>query len=153
MTPSYTFRDGVMEEVPDHIVAEDAVIDHPINNTVIIQAGAHLVTRSAVSGTVRIEDGEWEAQADVNGTVDVGPRGRATFFQRVGGTLRVAVGGVAQIAPGAVALGTMRVDGELVNEGTRGVSVHGQGRVDDRPGSRVRQPDEIRPDGSVAYRS
>lgn len=152
MTPSYTFRDGAMEEVPDLVVDADAVIDHRVTNTMIVQSGAHLVTQSKVSGTVQVEDGAWEAQAAVSGTVAVGPHGRATFFHRMSGTLSVAAGGVARIAPGAVALGTMQVDGELVNEGTRGVHVHGRGEVDDREGSRVRQPDETGSDGSVTYR-
>lgn len=91
------------------------------------------------------------AFGDVHGTVHVAANTRATFHRRMGGTLNVGRDGVATLASSAIALGTMNIEGALINHGTRGVQVHGAGVVDDREGSMVRPPDETWQDGTVVY--
>jgi len=88
----------------------------------------------------------------VNGTVNVPRDAAATFHAGMNGTLNVSQGGVARIAPTGVSLGMKHIDGTLINEGVRDVQVSGSGPVEDRPGSTVREPDEVRPDGGVIYR-
>jgi hypothetical protein len=45
----------------------------------------------------------------------------------------------------------MHIEGTLINQGTRGVQLHGDGDVEDREGSTVRPPDEVWDDGTVVY--
>ena len=151
--PSYEYRDGKLTEVPDVIVEEDRTGTEPITRTVVIRNGATLVTRESISGTVEVEQGALDAHGHVSGTVSVGRGCVATFHSKMTGTLSVSPGGRAVIAAGATALGAMSINGELVNEGTRGVQISGRGRVEDREGSQIRQPDETTADGTVIYRS
>ena len=58
---------------------------------------------------------------------------------------------IMHLLPGAVALGVLRIEGTLINEGTRGVDVSGRGTVDDREGSILRRPDRSLPDGTTVY--
>ncbi|MGT2462946.1 hypothetical protein [Sinomonas atrocyanea] len=119
----------------------------------IIDNGASVTIYGTINGTLQLRPGTTvEARGIVNGTVNVERDAKATFHRAHNGTLNVDRGGVAQIAPTAVSLGTKNIDGMLINEGVRGVQIHGLGTVEDRPGSTVRQPDAIRPDGGVIYR-
>jgi len=150
--PSYTYGDGELVEVPDTIITVSCEIREPVKNTLIIRSGAHVTSWAQISGTVVVEhDAVLETHAGVGGTVDIHAGGRALFRGKVGGTIHVHEGGAATLVDTAVALGTMKVDGVLTNEGVRGVQVHGQGRVIDAPGSTVRQPDETWPEGTVVY--
>lgn len=150
--PSYTYRDGEMVEIPDTVITVSCEIREPVENTLIVRSGAHVTLWAKLSGTVVVErDAVLEACAAVGGTVDVLAGGRTLFRDKVGGTLHVREGGAATLADTAVALGTMKVDGVLTNEGVRGVQVNGQGRIIDAPGSTVRQPDETWADGTVVY--
>ena len=151
--PSYESRDGEMVEVPDFVVTESGDLHEPVTRTLIIQPGVTLNVTAKISGTVDIGDGSTlNAQSGVGGTVHVRPGGQVTFHERMGGTLHIARGATATIEPNATALGTINVDGTLINFGTRGVQVHGTGIVDDREGSSVREPDETQEDGTVIYR-
>jgi len=150
--PSYTYRDGELVEIPDTVITVSDEIREPVKNTLIIRAGAHVTSWAKISGTVVVEqDAVLETHAAVGGTVDIQAGGRALFRGKVGGTIQVREGGAATLADTAVALGTMKVDGVLTNEGVRGVQVNGHGRVIDAPGSTVRQPDATWPDGTVVY--
>lgn len=152
--PSYTYRDGKLVEIPDTVITESCEILEPVTNTLVIRAGAHVVTRATISGTVVVEQSAvLETRSPISGTVTVRQGGRALFRDRMSGTLNVDHGGTATLAPTAVALGTMNINGELTNEGVRGVQVNGQGHVFDAPGSTVRKPDETWADGTVVYRS
>ena len=105
-----------------------------------------------VSGTIQVESGATIiARNGVSGTVHVAASAQATFHNRMSGTLHVHRGGVAELAPSAIATGTMQVEGTLVNHGTRGEQVRGHGVVDDREGSTVRPPDETWEDGTTVY--
>jgi hypothetical protein len=150
---SYTYEDGKLVQVPDTVVAESCEISKRVDSTLIIRAGVHVDARARMNGTVVIEPGAvFEAHEPVGGTVEIRDGGLAIFRDRVGGTIHVHRGGRATLSASAVALGTMRVDGVLTNEGTRGTQVTGAGEVIDVPGAVVRQPDETWPDGTVAYR-
>ncbi len=153
MVPSFEFRDGHMVEVEDVVIRESTTITEPVSRTLVIENGATVVTRATVTGTVAIKDGHLIARGTVSGTVSISPGSDAEFHSRASGTLHIHAGAQATIAAGAVALGTMRVDGRLTNAGTRGVQVSGAGTIDDLPGSTVRQPDERTPDGGVVYRN
>ncbi|NVC25162.1 hypothetical protein E7Z53_17200 [Kocuria salina] len=151
--PSYTYKDGELVEIPDVVITESCELSEPITVTVVIKAGAHVVSLAELTGSVNVESGaSLDAKGHVMGTVNVAAHGEATFHQQASGTLNISQGGRVRLAETCVALGTMNIDGELVNEGVRGVQVHGTGTVEDRPGSTVRQPDETWPDGTVVYR-
>lgn len=150
--PTYTYRNGRLVEIADTIVAKDTEFTEPISNTMIILPGVKAITTGPVSGTVQLmESASLDARGPVTGTVSVADAAHLTVHERAGGTLHIAAGGVAHLLPGSVALGTMRVDGTLINEGTRGVQISGSGYVDDRDGSTVRQPDAWGPDGTSVY--
>lgn len=152
--PSYVYRNGDMVEVPDTTVTESCEIHESVTNMLIVQAGATVTAHSSISGTVNLERGSrLEVRGPVNGTVVISSGARATFYDRVGGTVHVHADAEAVLAPGAAALGTLKVEGLLTNEGVRGIQVSGSGRVVDAPGSEVRQPDERWSDGTVVYRS
>ena len=151
MAPSYEYRDGEMREVEDVVLTESAVLYEPVSRTVIIEAGAQVTTHGTISGTVEVRDGQLDAVGPVSGTVNVARGATAHFSSRMSGTLVVRPGGKAHLRPGAVATGTMIIDGVLVNEGTRGVQVSGVGTVEDRAGSAVREPDELWDDGTAVY--
>lgn len=138
-----------MVEIPDLHVRADTVLTDPVSRTMVINGGVTVVARAPISGSVQIESGQLIAEADVSGTVTVGSGSSASFAASMSGTLRVAVGGRAHLRTSAVALGTMRIDGALLNEGVRGVQLSGSGSVEDR--GMVRQPDRIDPDGTVIY--
>jgi hypothetical protein len=150
--PSYIYRDGEMVEVSDTIISTSCEIREPITNTVVIKPGVHVTAFAPVSGTVNVGAGaSLDAHDRVGGTVHVAAGASAVFRGSVGGTLDVGQGGHATLTTTAVALGTMHIEGELTNEGVRGVQVHGRGTVSDMPGSTVRQPDEVHPDGTFIY--
>lgn len=150
--PSYTYKNGELIEIPDVIITESCELSEPITVTVVIKTGAHVVSRAKLSGSVTVESGaSLDAKGHVTGTVHVAAHGEATFHQKASGTLNVSQGGRVRLTETSIALGTMRIDGVLVNEGVRGVQVHGTGTVEDRPGATVRQPDETWPDGTVVY--
>lgn len=151
---SFEYRDGKMIEVPDIVVTESRQIDQDVGRTLVIESGAMVTTNGRVSGTINVKRGATlDARGNVGGTVHVAAGGRAAFHASMGGTLHIELGGAAAIGPTAVALGTMHVEGELINHGTRGVQVSGGGVIQDLEGSSVRQPDEIWDDGTVVYRS
>lgn len=150
--PSYEYRDGRMVELPDTILTESGEFPDDVRNTLVVESGVVATTTGRISGTVALRQGATlVARGPVSGTVHVEPDSTATFFDRASGTLNVEPGGTVRIMPGAVALGTMHIEGTLVNEGTRGVQVTGGGSVEDREGSTVRRPDKILDDGSVVY--
>jgi len=150
--PSYDYRDGELVEVPDLVINESGDLHQSVKNTLVIRPGVTLNLHGRVSGTVRVEAGaRLIARSDVSGTVNVASTAQATFYERMSGTLHVDRSGVATLAPSSVATGTMHIEGTLVNEGTRGVQVHGSGVVDDREGSTIRQPDETWEDGTMVY--
>lgn len=150
--PSYEYRDGEMVEVPEVVVSESGDLHEDVERTLVIRAGVTLGAHGRVNGTVEMQSGATlNAQSDVNGTVNVASNAEATFHRRMGGALNVARDGVAILAPSAIALGTMNIDGTLINHGTRGVQVHGAGVVDDRDGSTVRPPDETWEDDTAVY--
>lgn len=150
--PSYEYRDGELVEVPDIVVSESGDLHEDVKQTLVVESGVMLTTHGRISGTVEIQPGATlNAQSDVSGTVSVAATAEATFHGRMSGTLTVSPGGVATLAPSAIALGVMKIDGTLINEGTRGVRVHGTGAVEDREGSTVCPPDEHREDGTVVY--
>lgn len=150
--PSYEYRDGEMIEVPDLVVTESGDLREDVKHTLVIRPGVSLTVHGRVKGTVHVEGGaRLDARGDVNGTVHVGPNAEATFHRKMGGTLHIERSGTATLAASAVALGTLHVEGKLVNYGTRGVQVHGGGTVDDREGSTVREPDEKWDDGTAVY--
>lgn len=149
---SFEYRDGEMIEVPDVVVDESGELTEDVSRTLVIEPGVTLRTFGKLSGTVTVRRGAaLDARGSVSGTVSVAERAEATFHGRASGTLNVARGGVITLAETAIALGVMRVDGTLVNYGTRGIDVRGAGVVDDREGSTVRQPDERLGDGSTIY--
>jgi hypothetical protein len=132
--PSYRFEDGKMVQIPDTIVSQSGTLDEDITNTVVIEPGVALITTGRISGTVNVLGGaSLEAKNNVGGTVHIEPGGRATFHAGVGGTLVVDRSAVAVLTRSAVALGSLNIQGELVNEGTRGVQVTG-GRNCERSG-------------------
>lgn len=150
--PSYEYRDGELVEVPDIVVSESCDLHDDVKQTLVVQSGVILTTHGRISGTVEVQSGaNLNARSDVSGTVSVAVSAEATFYGRMSGTLTVSRGGVATLAPSAIALGVMKIDGTLINEGTRGVRVHGTGAVEDREGSTVRPPDEQLGDGTVVY--
>lgn len=149
MAPSFEYRDGRMVEVPDVHISTDVVLSEPITRTLVISDGATVVARAPISGSVQITAGQLIAETSISGTVTVRSGSSASFAASMSGTLNVAVGGRAHIRPGATALGSMRIDGSLLNEGVRGVQLHGSGQVEDR--GQVRQPDRTDPDGVVVY--
>lgn len=152
--PSYEYVNGRMVELPDTEITESGTLNGDVRNTLIVRPGIELVATGDINGTVHIQRGAaLTATGDVTGTVHVASGARADFHSRLDGTLQVDSGGVATLMTGAVALGSMNIDGLLINHGARGVQVHGQGSVDDREGSRVREPDEITDDGSMIYRN
>lgn len=151
---SFDYRDGQMIEVPDIVVNESRQIDQDVSRTLVIESGATVTTIGRVSGTIKVKSGAiLDARGDVGGTVQIAAGGRAAFHASVGGTLHIEHGGVAAIGRTAVALGTMYVEGELINHGTRGFQVSGTGIVQDLEDSSVQQPDETWDDGTVVYRS
>ncbi len=151
--PSYQYRDGELVEVPDLVMSESGDVHDAVNNTLVIESGVSVTTHGVVNGTVSVRRGaRLDAVNKVNGTVHVESGAEATFKHSMGGTLHVERGGTATLEASAVALGTMHIEGMLINHGTRGGSVHGAGQVDDREGSTVRPPDETLDDGTVIYR-
>lgn len=151
--PTYEYRDGEMVEVPDLVVSESGDLYEDVNTTLVIRSGVSLTLYGRVSGTVHVEQAATvEARGDVSGTVHIESTAEATFHQAMAGTLHVEPGGMATLARSAVALGTLHVDGTLVNYGTRGTQILGSGTVDDRENSTVREPDETWEDGTVVYR-
>lgn len=139
-------------QVSDIVVSESGDLHEAVNRTLKIRPGVTLTVHRRVSGTVEAQPGATlQAQSDVDGTVDVSANAEATLHSRMGGTLNVNRGGVATLAPSAIALGTMRIDGTVTNNGTRGVEVHGAGVADYRDGSTIRPPDETREDSIVVY--
>jgi len=152
--PTYEYVNGKMVEVPDTEIRESGTLAGDVSNTLIVRPGVTLTTTGAISGTVNVERGATlKATGPISGTVHVASGAEADFHGRMSGTLHVTTGGTAHLTPGSVALGSMHIDGLLINEGTRGVSVKGRGSVQDRPGSTVRQPDEVADDGAVIYRN
>jgi hypothetical protein len=149
---SYTFRNGQMVEVPDTVVTEDTDFHDSISNTLVIHPGITATTFANVSGTVRVMAGAaFDARGAVSGTVTVDAGAVATFHSVANGSIHVSDQGLAHLLPGAIALGTMRIDGRLINEGVRGVNVSGVGFVEDREGSSVRRPTRTLSDGTTVY--
>lgn len=152
--PSYEYRDGELIEVPDVVVSESRELREDVSRTLVIEPGVTLTAHGRLSGTVSVRAGaSLDARNDVSGTVNVGANAEATFHRAASGTLNVSRGGIVTVTRSAVALGTMHVDGTLINYGTRGVKVLGAGFVDDREGSTVLRPDETLDDGTVIYRN
>lgn len=150
--PSFELRDGELVEVPDDIIAESGVFDRNIARTLQIASGVQVTTTGKISGTVNVGEGvDWIAVGDVSGTVTIAAGATVTFQRQASGTIHIQKGATVTLGPACVALGAITVDGLLVNGGTRGVHVRGSGTVDDLPGSRVRQPDEVRADGTTVY--
>lgn len=151
--PSYTYRDGRMVQIPDTVITEDTELRGMVTNTVIVRGPATATVLGSLNGTVSVEAGATLiAHGSVSGTLNVASGGTAIFHTATHGTLHVSAGAVAHLLPGASALGTMRIEGILINEGVRGTNVGGSGVVEDRPGSRVRQPDGTLPDGTTIYK-
>lgn len=151
--PSYQYVDGRMVEIPDLVIDESCELQETIKQTVVLRNGAEVVVHGVVKGTVQVQRGSRvEFMNAVNGTVNVETGASASFFYRLGGTLNVYAGGSAFLSSSAVALGSMCIEGTLINEGVRGVNVSGSGVVEDREGSTVRLPDETWHDGTVVYR-
>ncbi|WP_146071794.1 hypothetical protein [Cryobacterium sp. Y50] len=151
---TYTYQNGQMIKIPDTVIAEDVEIRESISNTLIVRPGVNVTTLASITGTVRVMTGATlEARGSVSGTVGVEDGARATFHGQANGSINVDRGAVMHLLPGAVALGVLRIEGSLINEGTRGVNVSGRGAVDDREGSTVRRPDRSLPDGTSIYES
>lgn len=149
---SYTYKDGEMIEIPDTVVFEDTEIREPVSNTLVLRSGVNVTTFAAVSGTVRIMSGATlQARGPVSGTLSVEQRARAFIHGRADGTIKIDRGAEVHLLSGAVALGVIRVDGALINEGVRGENVSGPGTVEDRAGSTVRRPDRTLPNGATVY--
>jgi hypothetical protein len=149
---TYTYQNGQMIEIPDTVIAEDVEIGEPISNTLIIRPGVNVTTLASITGTVRVMTGATlEARGSVSGTVGVEEGALATFHGQASGSINVERGAVMHLLAGAVALGVLRIEGSLLNEGTRGVNVSGGGTVEDREGSIVRRPDRSLPDGTTVY--
>lgn len=130
--PSYTYENGQMIELPDTVVSEDTEIREPVRNTLVLRPGVNVTTFAAVSGTVRVMSGATlQARGSVSGTVSVEDGARAVIHGQAGGTIKIDRGAEVHLLPGAVALGVIRVDGSLINEGVRGVNVSGPGIVED----------------------
>lgn len=151
--PSYEYRNGKFVPVEDFVISESRDLRENVNRTVVIENGAVVTSYETINGTVQLRPGTvLDARGTINGTVNVESEATATFHGAFNGTLNVDHSGVARLTATAVSLGTKHIGGTLINEGVRGVHVSGSGTVEDRPGSTVRQPDEIRPDGGVIYR-
>lgn len=149
---NYTYRDGKMVEVPDTIATEDTELHEPVKNTLIIRPGVAVVSYAKISGTIVVMPGATlDARGPVSGTVTIQDEARATFHSSASGTVKVSGGAVMHLLPGSIALGVLKVEGTLINEGTRGLNVTGQGVVDDRIGSIVRRPDRTLRDGTTVY--
>ncbi|MGP5197341.1 hypothetical protein [Arthrobacter rhombi] len=149
---NYTYRDGKMVEVPDIIATEDTELHEPVKNTLIIRPGVAVVSYAKISGTIVVMPGATlDARGPVSGTVTIQDEARATFHSSASGTVKVSGGAVMHLLPGSIALGVLKVEGTLINEGTRGLNVTGQGVVDDRIGSIVRRPDRTLRDGTTVY--
>ncbi|TDE08203.1 hypothetical protein [Jiangella asiatica] len=150
--PSYEYRDGQLVEVPDLIVRTSGDLHEEVHRTLVIASGVELAVHGVISGTVNVQSGAvLDARNDVYGTVNVEPDAQMRVHKHANDTLNVQRGGTITILPSAVALGTIHVEGTLINEGTRGTQVHGAGAIEDREGSSVRPPDETRGDGAVVY--
>lgn len=150
---SYEYRNGQFVPVEDLVISESGDLHEKVNRTVVIENGTAVTTYGTINGTVQLRSGtSLDARGTINGTVNVEREATATFHAALNGTLNVDQGGVARLTSTAVSLGTKHIEGTLINEGVRGVQVSGSGTVEDRPGSTVRQPDEVRPDGGVVYR-
>lgn len=149
---SYEYRDGQLVPVSDTVISEDCELRAPVTSTLTIQAGVSVVALGNINGSVNVLQGaSLEAYGDVNGTVSADSDARITFHGRATGTIHLASGGLAHFSKGAVALGTMRIEGTLINEGTRGINVSGAGQIEDREGSSVRYPDSAS-DTAEVYR-
>lgn len=149
---SYTYRDGTMIEVPDTIANEDTEIHEPVENTLVIRPGVAVVSYARISGTIVVMTGATlDARGPVSGTVTIQDEAHATFHSTASGTIKVSGGAVMHLRPESIALGVLKVEGTLINEGTRGPNVTGQGVVDDRIGSIVRRPDRTLRDGTTVY--
>lgn len=150
--PSYKIVNGAQVEVSDTVVSDDATVEDELSNVVIVRNGAELIARARITGSVVVErGGRLLAFEDVTGTVSLQEGSEAEFHAGLGGALHVSRRATALLKPDAVALGSLNVDGTLVNEGTRGRTVNGDGRVDDLPGSTVRQPDAVDGDMEIYY--
>jgi hypothetical protein len=151
--PSFEYRNGQLVPVEDVVISESGELHENIDRTLVIENGATVTSYGTINGTVQLTAGTtFDARGTINGTVNVQRDAVANFHAGLNGTLNVNQGGVARLAPAAVSLGAKHIDGTLINEGVRGVQVSGSGTVEDRPGSTVRQPDEVRPGGGVVYR-
>lgn len=151
---SYTYRDGKMVEVPDTIVSEDTELHEPVKNTLIIRPGVTVVSYAKISGTIVVMPGAMlDAHGPVSGTVTIQGEARAAFHGSANGTVKVSKDAVMHLLPESSALGVLEVEGTLINEGTRGLNVTGQGVIDDRIGSIVRRPERTLRDGSTVYES
>lgn len=149
---SYTYRDGKMVEVPDTIVTEDTELHEPVKNTLIIKPGVAVISNAEISGTIVVMRGATlDARGSVSGTVTIQDEARATFHSSASGTVKVSGGAVMHLLPESIALGVLKVEGTLINEGTRGLNATGQGVIDDRVGSVVRRPDRTFRDGTTVY--
>lgn len=150
--PSYTYRNGRMVEVPDTVISEDAEIHDPISNTLILRPGVNVTIHSTISGTVEVMSGATlHARGTLSGTVSVAEDANVVVHRRASGTIHINRGAEVHLLPGSIALGVIRVEGRLINEGTRSENVSGPGSIEDRPGSTVRVPDRTLPDGTTVY--
>jgi hypothetical protein len=150
--PSYTYRDGQLVEIPDTVITEDTDLRESVTNTVIVRGPATATAYAPLSGTVTVESGATLiTHGAVNGTVNVSNEGTVIFHGPANGTLHIGAGGLVHIQRGASAIGTMQIEGVLINDGVRGANIRGDGLVEDRPGSQVRQPDRTLPDGTTIY--
>lgn len=149
---SFELQDGQLRQVPDQVISESGVFEQDVAQTLRIAPGIRVATTGTLNGTVHVgEEAEWIAAGDVNGAVEIASGATAVFQRRATGTISILRGASATFGPDCVALGMIHVEGALINEGTRGVNVHGPGTVSDLPGSQVRQPDEVWPDGTTFY--
>jgi hypothetical protein len=152
--PGYEYRGDEFVPVPDVVVSESGDLWEDLSCTLVIGPGVALTTHGRISGTVEVGEGSTlDARNDLSGTLSVAANGVATIHRQASGTLHVGTGATVTLAESAVAIGTMHIDGRLINYGTRGVNVSGTGVVDDREGSTVRPPDETLDDGTVIYRN
>jgi hypothetical protein len=140
------------EVPPRRIVGEETIADEH-QGSIIVESGAHLRLTGAHQGSLRVQSG---AAAEIlgqhQGSLHVWGRAHVQVHGRQQGSVHVAAGGLVEVAATGRCQGSLHVEGRFVNGGVRGGSVHGHGTIDDVEGGRVKQPDEIKPDGSHVYR-
>lgn len=152
--PSYEYRNGRRVELEDLVVSVSQDLHETINCSLRVQAGAILSSYGTINGSIDLELGaQLHAFGPINGTLYVRDGAEVVIHRALNGSAVICSGGTLHIEQAASAMGSLQIEGTLINSGTRSDTVSGSGRILDREGSTVRRPDEIRPDGTRIFRN